>query len=87
MHEDLADTFPGSFAFQRWETPPTVDLDGPRGKVVVAEAGAGDNVDRLAFLRIVARGVGVMGGGRLLVRYGRLADCNVTPDPEEGVPS
>jgi len=65
LHEDLAEAFPTSFALDRWNSSPTAGLDEAAAKALIDEAGRPDDADQLAFLRLVARGIGVMDGGNI----------------------
>jgi hypothetical protein len=65
LHEDLADAFPTSFAFERWMTRPTAELDETVARCLVEEAAEPDDSDPLTFLRLVCRGLGVMDGGNI----------------------
>jgi hypothetical protein len=65
LHEDLAEAFPTSFAFDRWSAHPTVDLDDAAAKALIDEAIRPDDSDRLTFLRLACRGLGLMDGGNV----------------------
>jgi len=65
LHEDLADAFPTSFALDRWSTSPTVGLNEAAALALIAEAARPDEADRLTFLRLVCRGLGLMDGGNI----------------------
>lgn len=65
LHEDLAEAFPTTFALDRWITHPTVGLDEVSARALVDEAARPDEADRLAFLRAVCRGLGLMEGGNI----------------------
>jgi hypothetical protein len=66
LHEDLAEAFPTTFALDRWSTKPTVGLDDTAAATLVHEAAAlVDDSDRLAFLRVACRGLGLMDGGNI----------------------
>jgi hypothetical protein len=68
LHEDLAEAFPTSFALERWSTHPTRDgagLDDAAAKALIDEAARPDDADRLTFLRLACRGLGLMEGGNI----------------------
>jgi hypothetical protein len=65
LHEDLAEAFPTSFALDRWSAHPTVGLDEAAAKALIDEAAQTDDADRLAFLRLACRGLGLMEGGNI----------------------
>lgn len=65
LHEDLAETFPTSFALERWSAHPTVGLSDAAALALIDEAALPDDSDRLAFLRLVCRGLGLMDGGNV----------------------
>jgi hypothetical protein len=68
LHEDLAEAFPTSFALDRWSTHPTRDgagLDDAAAKALIDEAAQADDADRLTFLRLACRGLGLMEGGNI----------------------
>ena len=65
LHEDLAEAFPTSFALERWSSHPTAGLDEAAAKALVDGAAQTDEADRLAFLRLACRGLGLMEGGNI----------------------
>jgi hypothetical protein len=65
LHEDLAAAFPTSFALDRWSTHPTLGLDDATAKALLDEAAGADDADRLTFLRLACRGLGLMEGGNI----------------------
>lgn len=76
LHEDLAAAFPTSFALDRWSTHPTREgregrdgavLNEAAAKALIDEAAGPDDADRLTFLRLACRGLGLMEGGNIAV--------------------
>jgi hypothetical protein len=65
LHEDLADAFPTSFALDRWSAHPTTGMSDPAALALVDEAARVDETDRLAFLRLACRNLGLMDGGNI----------------------
>lgn len=65
LHDDLAEAFPTSFALDRWSPRPTVGLDEAAAKALIDEAIVADDADRLTFLRLACRGLGLMEGGNI----------------------
>jgi hypothetical protein len=65
LHEDLAEAFPTSFALHRWSNHPTADLSDAAALALVDEASADDDSDKLSFLRLACRGLGLTDGGNM----------------------
>jgi hypothetical protein len=65
LHEDLAEAFPTAFALDRWASHPTVGLDETRALAMIDAAALPDDADRLAFLRLACRGLGLRDGGNI----------------------
>jgi len=65
LHEDLAEAFPTSFALDRWATNPTAGLSEAAALALIDEAARPDDADRLTFLRLASRGLGLMDGGNI----------------------
>lgn len=65
LHEDLAEAFPTAFALDRWAEHPSDGLDEAKALELIDAAALPDETDRLAFLRLVARGLGLRDGGNV----------------------
>lgn len=65
LHEDLAEAFPTAFSLDRWATHPTAGLDDAAALKLIDEAGLPDDSDRLTFLRLACKGLGLMDGGNV----------------------
>lgn len=65
LHEDLADAFPTGFALDRWASHPTAGLSDAAAVALIDQASAADDSDRLGFLRLACRGLGLMDGGNI----------------------
>ena len=65
LHEDLAEPFPTPFNLARWSESPIAALDEKAALALVDDAVRPDDSDRLSFLRLACRGLGLMDGGNI----------------------
>lgn len=65
LHDDLAEAFPTSFALDLWSASPTAHLDETTAKSLIDEATQPDDADKLTFLRLACRALGLMENGNI----------------------
>lgn len=65
LHEDLAEAFPEPFDVSRWGFDPFDGLEEATAEMLVKDAATPSDADKLEFLRVHARDLGLAAGGAI----------------------